>query len=65
MRHVLRSQGDRRRYQCLLDTVSGGASGRDRKEDTDDVNSGTAPSGILVLVLEVQVGVIADQLSVG
>ena len=49
------------RYQYLLDTVSGGASDREGKKDTNDVDICAFPSGAIVLVLKVQVLVIAGQ----
>jgi len=64
MRHVPRSQGDRPGYQCLSDTVSGGAWDRDGKEDTEEVDKRVLPNSGVVVKLEVRVGVGTGQLLV-
>ena len=45
----------------VLDTVSGGASEREGKKDTNEVDIYAFPSATIILVLEVQVMVIAGQ----
>ena len=65
MRHVLQTRGDWCRCQCLLDTVSGGASDREEKEHADDVDIGAFSGARLVLVRVLQFGVAAGQLRLG
>jgi hypothetical protein len=57
MRPARQMRGDRRRYQCLPATLSGGVLDREDQGRTDDIDSCAASGGTIILVLEVQGGI--------